>query len=68
MIRLNATRFLRPHQKYSAREWLPKHVQMPVGTETAGMPFSLAAFPHVDSVRLFCSGRRDSGRRRHAYH
>jgi len=50
MIRLNATRFLRPHQKYSAREWLPKHVQMPVGTETAGMPFSLAAFPHVDSV------------------
>jgi len=50
MIKLNATRFLRPHQKYSAREWLPKHVQMPVGTETAGMPFSLAAFPHVDSV------------------
>jgi terminase, large subunit len=50
MIRLNATRFLRPHQRYSAAEWLPKHVQMPAGTETAGMPFSLAAFPHVDSV------------------
>ena len=50
MIRLNATRFLRPHQRYSAAEWLPKNVVMPKGTETAGMPFSLAAFPHVDSV------------------
>ena len=50
MIKLNATRFLRPHQRYSAAEWLPKNVVMPKGTETAGMPFSLAAFPHVDSV------------------
>lgn len=50
MIRLNATRFLRPHEQYSSREWLPRHVQMPRGTETAGMPFSLSAFPHVDGV------------------
>ena len=34
----------------SSREWLPKHVVMPKGTETAGMPFSLAAFPHSDGV------------------
>lgn len=50
MIKLKATRFLRPHVRYSAAEWLPKNVVMPRGTETAGMPFSLAAFPHVDSV------------------
>lgn len=50
MIRLKATRFLRPHERHSAAEWLPKNVVMPKGTETAGMPFSLAAFPHVDSV------------------
>lgn len=50
MIRLNATRFLRPHERYRSAEWLPKNVVMPKGTETAGMPFSLAAFPHVDAV------------------
>lgn len=50
MIRLNATRFLRPHERYLSAEWLPKNVVMPKGTETAGMPFSLAAFPHVDAV------------------
>jgi len=50
MIRLKATRFLRPHERHSAADWLPKNVVMPKGTETAGMPFSLAAFPHVDGV------------------
>lgn len=50
MIGLKATRFLRPHERHSAVDWLPKNVVMPKGTETAGMPFSLAAFPHVDCV------------------
>lgn len=50
MIKLNATKFLRPHQQYRSVEWLPKNVVMPKGTETAGMPFSLSAFPHVDGV------------------
>lgn len=50
MIRLKATRYLRPHDRITSREWLPKHVVMPKGTETAGMPFSLSAFPHVDGV------------------
>lgn len=50
MIALKATRLLRPHARVSSRDWLPAKIQMPRGTETAGMPFSLAAFPHVDSV------------------
>lgn len=50
MIRLKATKFLRPHQRVASREWLPKHVVMPKGTETGGLPFSLRAFPHVDGV------------------
>lgn len=50
MIKLKATRYLRPHERIASREWLPKHIVMPKGTETAGMPFSLAAFPHVDGV------------------
>jgi phage terminase large subunit GpA-like protein len=50
MIQLKATRFLRPHVRHSAAEWLPQNVVMPKGTETAGMPFSMAAFPHVDAV------------------
>lgn len=50
MIKLKATRFLRPHERITSRDWLPKHIVMPKGTETAGMPFSLAAFPHVDGV------------------
>lgn len=50
MISLKAIRFLRPHARVASREWLPKFVTMPKGTETSGMPFSLAAFPHVDGV------------------
>jgi phage terminase large subunit GpA-like protein len=50
MIRLNATRFLRPHEQWRSIDWLPKNVVMPKGTETAGMPFSMSAFPHVDGV------------------
>jgi len=50
MIRLNATKFLRPHEQISSAEWLPKYVTMPKGTETSGLPFSLAAYPHVDGV------------------
>jgi phage terminase large subunit GpA-like protein len=50
MIRMNATRFLRPHEQWRSIDWLPKNVVMPKGTETAGMPFSMSAFPHVDGV------------------
>jgi len=50
MIRLKATRFLRPHERFRSADWLPAHVVMPKGTETAGLPFSLSAFPHVDGV------------------
>jgi phage terminase large subunit GpA-like protein len=50
MISLNATRFLKPAERQSSRQWLPANVLMPKGTETAGMPFSLSAFPHVDGV------------------
>lgn len=50
MIRLNATKFLRPHEQIASKEWLPKYVTMPKGTETSGLPFSLAAYPHVDGV------------------
>ena len=50
MIRLNATKYLRPHGRVASSEWLPRHVVMPKGSETSGMPFSLAAFPHVDAV------------------
>jgi phage terminase large subunit GpA-like protein len=50
MIRLNATKFLRPHEHISSSQWLPKYVTMPKGTETSGLPFSLAAYPHVDGV------------------
>jgi len=50
MIRLNATRFLRPHEHWRSIDWLPKNVVMPKGTETAGMPFSMSAFPHVDGA------------------
>ena len=32
------------------RDWLPQRIVMPRGTETSGLPFSLASFPHVDGV------------------
>lgn len=50
MIRLNATKYLRPHERIASLEWLPRFVTMPKGTETGGLPFSLAAYPHVDGV------------------
>ena len=46
MIRLTSTRLLDPLVYVASREWLPRYVNMPQGTETAGMPFSLSAFPH----------------------
>jgi phage terminase large subunit GpA-like protein len=50
MIRLNATKYLRPCERIASSEWLPRHIVMPKGTETSGLPFSLSAFPHVDAV------------------
>lgn len=49
-IRLRAVRHLEPPARVSSGEWAEANVTMPKGTETAGMPFSLAAFPHVDGV------------------
>lgn len=50
MIQLNATKYLKPLPHVPSADWLPQNVVMPKGTETGGMPFSLAAFPHVDAV------------------
>jgi len=50
MIALKATQLLSPRPRVSSRDWLPINVTMPKGTETSGLPFSLSAFPHVDSV------------------
>lgn len=50
LLRLRATKLLRPPKRMSAREWLPKHVVMPLGTETSGQPFSFEDFPHVAGV------------------
>ncbi len=47
-FRPRAVRHLEPPPKIDSGEWLQSHVTMPAGTETSGMPFSLAAFPHVD--------------------
>lgn len=43
-----AVRLFRPSPRIRSREWLPRHVMMPAGTETGGTPFSLAEFPHAD--------------------
>ena len=48
MIQLSATDLLKPRPRVCSQEWLPQFVTMPKGTETSGMPFSLAAFPHCD--------------------
>jgi phage terminase large subunit GpA-like protein len=50
LLRLRATKLIRPPRRLTAREWLPKHVVMPLGTETSGQPFSFADFPHVAGV------------------
>jgi len=49
-IFLRSTRYIEPPKKVSSEEWLSTHVVMPQGTETSGMPFSLASYPHVDGV------------------
>ena len=49
-IRLKATRHIEPPPRLSSQQWLEDNVTMPDGTETSGMPFSIAAFPHVDGV------------------
>ena len=49
-IRLKATRHIEPPPRLSSQQWLEDNVTMPDGTETSGMPFSMAAFPHVDGV------------------
>lgn len=48
MLKLKATRLLEPPPRIPPHEWLEQHVVMPAGTETAGMPFSMSAFPHTD--------------------
>ena len=50
MIYLDSVHLLNPPPVIVSREWLPDHVSMPEGTETGGLPFSLAAFPHADGV------------------
>lgn len=47
-MRLQAVRHLEPPPKIRSADWLQENVTMPAGTETGGMPFSLAAFPHAD--------------------
>lgn len=47
---LNAVKYLEPPPRLRSAAWLEAHVTMPKGTETAGLPFSLSAFPHVESV------------------
>lgn len=49
-LTLEATKYLQPPPKIRSAEWLSENVTMPEGTETGGMPFSLASFPHVDGV------------------
>lgn len=49
-LTLEATKYLQPPPKIRSSEWLSTNVTMPEGTETGGMPFSLASFPHVDGV------------------
>lgn len=47
-MRLQATKYLQPPPKVISVDWLEQNVVMPQGTETGGMPFSRASFPHVD--------------------
>ena len=47
---IDSVKHLEPPPKIKSSEWLESNVTMPHGTETGGMPFSLAAFPHVDGV------------------
>lgn len=49
-IQLKATRHIEPPPKVASSEWLQANVTMPQGSETGGMPFSLASFPHCDGV------------------
>lgn len=49
-LRLKATRHIAPPPRVSSAEWLASNITMPKGTETSGMPFSLASYPHVDGV------------------
>lgn len=48
MIELAASSLLAPPPFVKSAEWLPDNVSMPQGTETGGLPFSFAAFPHAD--------------------
>lgn len=50
MIALNVEQLWSSPRRVSSREWLPRHVVMPKGTETSGQPFSLSSFPHVDGI------------------
>jgi phage terminase large subunit GpA-like protein len=45
---LKAISLIEPPPNVSSLDWLPDNILMPVGTETAGQPFSLAKFPHCD--------------------
>lgn len=46
--RVNPATYFAPPPKVRSLEWLEANVTMAAGTETGGMPFSSAAFPHVD--------------------
>lgn len=50
MLKLRATAQIEPPPLVSAKDWLEKNVMMPEGTETAGMPFSIADFPHCAGI------------------
>lgn len=50
MIKLKSTSLIEPREPVRSIEWLPDNVTMPKGTETGGLPFDVAAFPHVDGV------------------
>ena len=50
LLRLEAVKHIEPPPRVSSAEWLSDNIVMPEGTETSGLPFSLALYPHVDGV------------------
>ena len=50
MLNLKAFDQLLPAEVCASAEWMERNLIMPKGTETAGQPFSLDAYPHVRGV------------------
>lgn len=50
MLKLKATAQIEQPPLIAAKDWLEQNVVMPEGTETAGMPFSVADFPHCAGI------------------